>query len=431
MTQSSTEATLSLPDSAMVALQAAGSLLRPIAESPYVKVITEHRHVRPIIGIIVREAQAAPVAVSLLVVLLMYLFLCRGSASNAGTDRKTNKKKSKINAVDGELDLDALWERLGAPEEPHLEATHIPCQGPVLSNMISTLDNEHCSGKVLSMHKATFSKELEKSGNYRYGTYWLGKKRIWETRVQLQFKTIPTSTEMFFGIALEKYVPMPRSTVRTMETIVSMLKRVVGNQVYHSPGDDINVVQDGELELPTFVMPLWAFDQFIVTPAGERPPDLDDPDLPVMGSKRVKRVKEFRAELDALQFEAGATYTFCFWGISQWLDKINWKVKMPVMGSLDFNMFCGAPPVHVVIYTMPGHNEEREDKRHLESRKNYYMNLAFWSSTNRPEPARVKDIMGSFISTLSLGSPGSDVKSRTKRKTSDPQKSWMTCCSAR
>ena len=24
-------------------------------------------------------------------------------------------------------------------------------------------------------------------------------------------------------------------------------------------------------------------------------------------------------------FEVGPTYTLCFWGISQWLDKLNWQ----------------------------------------------------------------------------------------------------------
>lgn len=66
------------------------------------------------------------------------------------------------------------------------------------------------------------------------------------------------------------------------------------------------------------------------------------------------QVAEFRKELDNLVFEvepllsyrkcfidripaeqfddscseAGPTYTLCFWGISQWLDKLNWQAPL-------------------------------------------------------------------------------------------------------
>lgn len=235
---------------------------------------------------------------------------------------------------------------------------------------------------------------------------------------------------MFFGIELEKYVPMSSSTKRTMEGLVSMLKRVVGNQVYHSPGDDPQHTAGDEIELPVFVMPLLAFDQFIVTPAGEVPPQLDDPDIPSMGSKRVKRVREFQEELDHLVFEVGPTYTFCFWGISQWLDKINWKVRMPLMGSLDFDLFAGAPPVHVVFYTMDKPALET-DKRHLQSRKRYYVNLAFWSSNRRPAGERIMELLGDKM-VQSPHSPSSALAGRSspgKRRAGSG--GWLACCSSR
>jgi hypothetical protein len=302
-------------------------------------------------------------------------------------------------------DVSAGWDEadlqrmraLGAPEDPHEEATFLPCSGLVVGNAAEPLpfENENCKGKFLSLHRATYSKQLDKSGAYPHGKYFLGKKRIWEARVQVQFKKPPNQADLFFGVESEQYVPMGIGTKKSMSLLVSTLKQVVGNQVYHSPGDD-PAGRLGPLERPTFVMPLWAFDQFIVTPEGETPPDLSDGDgLAAMGSKRTKRVNEFRAELDELEFKTGVTYTFCFWGISQWLDKINWRVKMPFVGSIDFDRFCGRPPVHVVIYTLkPG---DQNDARHLQTRKNYYLDVAFWSSKRRPTRKRASELMGDFL----------------------------------
>merc|ERR1712087_881120 len=75
------------------------------------------------------------------------------------------------------------------------------------------------------------------------------------------------------------------------------------------------------------------------------------------------------------------------------LDKLNWRVKMPIGGGIDFNKFCGAPPVHVVMYTLK--NNGVSDRRHITSRKNYFFRLVFWSSKKRPAWERVSQIVGS------------------------------------
>merc|ERR1719265_309338 len=146
-----------------------------------------------------------------------------------------------------------------------------------------------------------------------------------------------------------------------MGGVVTALKKVVGDNVYHSVGDDDKV--SGLREKPIFAMPLYAFDQYIVSLPHETPPRLNDHDnIQSMGSKRSGRVKEYKAEMENLVLDPSTTYTFCFWGISQWLDKLNWKVKLPVGGSVDFNTFAGGPPVHVVIYdlkTVPGQEHEK------------------------------------------------------------------------
>merc|ERR1719382_940107 len=109
--------------------------------------------------------------------------------------------------------------------------------------------------------------------------------------------------------------------------IVSGIRQAVGG-VYHSAGDNPAKVRAGEREQPHCVLPLWAFDQFIVTPEGEQPPCLWDPNFSEFGQRRYKRIANYAEEIEQLQksFKVGPTYTFAFWGNSRFLDVINWMV---------------------------------------------------------------------------------------------------------
>lgn len=334
---------------------------------------------------LVAQATAAPLAVFVVLVALALLLLRPDSAAVKQKDKQVDHEDSAINR---------FMDRLGVPADVHLEGCCLPGSSLVINQKITEFDNEFCYGKMIDLHRATHNKEMDKAGDYMYGKYFMGKKRLWETRVQMKFKKPPLQADVFFGVETEQYVPMSRAVKSTMDGVVRMLKSAVGNQIYHSIGDNPEDYRGSarELELPTFVMPMLAFDQFIVTPAGEEPPELDDECIPELGSKRVNRVREFQKDLDNLVFEVGATYTFCFWGISQWLDKLNWQIRLPLMmGHLDMDQFCGAPPVHVVMYTL---TPSEDEKRHLQSRKNYYLNVPFWSSKRRPKGRRVMELLG-------------------------------------
>jgi len=291
----------------------------------------------------------------------------------------------------GHVNVEESFRRLGAPETTHEEGCMIPSHGLILGNSpeASPFRNENGHGKFLVMHRATHDRQLDKSGDYQYGSYFHGKKRLWEARVQFNFTSPPNVKDVYFGVELGEYVPMNAATKAMMATMVRTLKNVVGNQIHHSAGDNPEKVS-GELERPVFVMPMFAFDQYIITPENETPPDLGDEIIPELGSKRVGRVREFKQELNDLELKVGPTYTFCFWGISQWLDKLNWQVKMPFFSPFDLNKFCGNPPVQVVIYTL----REDEDHRHLQRRKDYFLNVAFWSSAKRPDVARLSELLG-------------------------------------
>merc|ERR1711988_1049096 len=114
----------------------------------------------------------------------------------------------------------------------------------------------------------------------------------------MSFKVPPKAADLYFGVEIQDYVAMGAGTRRTLQFMVRSLKAVVGDQVYHSVGDDPKSTK-GNVERPVFVMPLFAYDQYIVTPEGEEPPRLTDPAISSMGSKRFRRVKEYRAEMEA------------------------------------------------------------------------------------------------------------------------------------
>merc|ERR1712129_244284 len=172
---------------------------------------------------------------------------------------------------------------------------------------------------------------------------------------------------------------------------VAAMRQVAGKDLYHSPGDDPKRVAPPH-EKPTFVMPLWAFDQIIVTPEGDdEPPDLTDPHFASFGTKRVDDLSAFIKELSELKLEVGPTYTFCFYGISHFLDIYKWQMlKIRPGWPIDFDLFCGAPPVSVVLYQL---DKDNPDPRHLQSRKQYIFRMKFWSSEHRPSTQKIKEML--------------------------------------
>jgi len=275
---------------------------------------------------------------------------------------------------------------------PNLQGTFVPSvDGLLEANAASPwpFENEFSVGRFLPMHRPTHDRALDRSGDWRYGAHFKGRKRLWEMRLQMQFK-VDVTEPMRFGIELEEYVPLNSATKCLMSTTVAALRSVAGTDLYHSPGDDPGVAK-GEVEKPVFSMPMWAFDQFIVTPAGEEPPDMTDPHFHEFGHKRVDDRPGFIKAMSDLQLKAGPTYTFSFWGISQFLDDIQWQVQKVIpFKPIDFNLFCGAPPVALVLYTLTPHDSEQ---RHLQTRKNYYFRLAFWSSLKPPSVEKIRQLI--------------------------------------
>merc|ERR1712217_959231 len=117
-------------------------------------------------------------------------------------------------------------------------------------------------------------------------------------------------------------------------------------------------------------------------------------DFDQLGVKRTSNQRAFIERMEKLEPRPGPTYQFAFWGIAQFMDSIKWSITgiMPGM-NINFNNFCKSPPVHCVLYTLKKNSLRDDDKRHLESRKNYYFRSAFWSSE---KPIAIKKLKKFF-----------------------------------
>merc|ERR1712151_1249856 len=125
----------------------------------------------------------------------------------------------------------------GTSGDEEVQGVFSPSGRLIHQSEVSTFENENCTGSFLLMHRPTHDPALEKSGEYPFAEHFCGRKRLWEARVQLKFKHTPTEP-VLFGIELDNYVPLPAASKRLMGVVVSALRRVVGNDLYHSVGDD-------------------------------------------------------------------------------------------------------------------------------------------------------------------------------------------------
>merc|ERR1719235_2232740 len=172
--------------------------------------------------------------------------------------------------------------------------------------------------------------------------------------------------------------------------ILKGMSTAIGGEIYQTPGED-PATTEGEPEPPTFAMPLWAIDQFHVADPGQEP-DITG-DLDGVGVKRTSGLRQYiqalKQELENISTEK--VYTFCFWGVSQFADAIHWEIKMAGF-KLDASVLCGKPPVYVVMYEMPSVKPDDEDRRHLPSRKNYYLKVAVWNADKPYEEEEVRSM---------------------------------------
>lgn len=308
--------------------------------------------------------------------------------------RRREKRLAKQRALLQHASQDASQEDEQLLEDP-LRWCFLPSTGSLRANMKKAVpsDNEFASFKFLVLHRPTHDKEREKSGDYPYSWHFSGRKRIWEVRVQVRFKQ-PNKKTIFFGLEFLPSDPGAKvswAAEKIKHVMLGAIRGQIGNEFHHSSGDDPSSVV-GEAEPGTIALPLWALDQFHIADPGTEP-DLGS-DLNGVGTRRTEvGVKKYAQLMKELQnnLSSEKVYTFCFWGVAQFLDVMNWEMCGIFPGvRIPANSLCGKPPVYVVAYQLA--DPESEEKRHLISRKCYYFKVALWSNKVPPNPSLLREL---------------------------------------
>lgn len=289
------------------------------------------------------------------------------------------------------------------PNRPHVQFCCVPYTGELNPDgKVYHYENDFVKGTGILLQRATWDPVLDRSGDHPFAYVFKGRKIKWDCRIQVKFKKEPVGAVQF-GIELDEYVPTSTATKLAMKVVVAALKLLVGNDLYHSVGED-PLLTEGEAERPVFAMPIWAFDQVIVTPEGEAPPSVTDPNFAQLGLRR-KDDKEFGETMRNMKFKPGPTYTISFHSISSLLDIVLWKISGAVPGmAVDMDTMAGRPPIHVVMYTLePPPPNNQSESRHIDSRKNYIFHVALWSSLRQPPNWRLKQLMPTGTKMLGHG----------------------------
>mmetsp|Transcript_32216 Transcript_32216/g.63476 ORF Transcript_32216/g.63476 Transcript_32216/m.63476 type:complete len:392 (+) Transcript_32216:69-1244(+) len=254
-------------------------------------------------------------------------------------------------------------------------------------------ENSYCKTKIMAMHRPTHEPWREETGEFPYAWHLAGRKRLWEIRMQLRFKQAPTG-RVYFGLTLGGYTRVSGLARQVQQMLLKACIRVVGD-LYHSNGDD-PARTSGEVEPPTCVFPLWAVDQFIVSEPGQEPDLVSD--LSGLGRVRTDGLRAYKNDMQSMidNFSTEKVYTFCFWGVSQFLDCMNWEICGGILPGirLDFNRLAGAAPVYTAMYEMPAHDKDA-DPRHLPSKKKYVFHVAMWSQRKPPTDQVLQDLVHS------------------------------------
>jgi len=279
------------------------------------------------------------------------------------------------------------------PDHVHMQGVFLPEPRLAISHQPEPyrFENEFCWGLMIFLFRPEKDVALDAKYGWVCGKHFQNRKRLWEIRYEFHFK-VPVEDSLWFGVQAHAYSPLSKGTRMLVEVIKVAAKKILGGSIHYSPGDDPRMVQ-GEGELPTAVVPLWGFDQFIETPEGETPPSLTDPEFHTLGHIRGSDRLAFVKFMSGLRLRPGPTYTFGFWGISQLFDALKWEVRgLTPRGSIDFNRFCGAPPVYQILYTLKKPTGDGRERRHLESMKNYYIRMPFWSSAKPPSHCVLQEL---------------------------------------
>jgi len=213
----------------------------------------------------------------------------------------------------------------------------------------------------------------QSSGNSPYHHHFFNRRRLWELRLQGRFRRKPEG-DLFVGMILKDFNYNQR-IARWSRTVARLGLKLTNWNFYFSWGDRCEAAELPDAELSHVSTGMAGMDQVIVTPAGQKPPQITDElhgegyERKAMGTEPYKKVINSVVE----SINTTDTYTFCYWGPSQCVDALNWEFRFGM--NISMSDFLEEWPVHLAIYELPV-----GDVRHLESRKRYFLDIMFWST---------------------------------------------------
>jgi hypothetical protein len=217
----------------------------------------------------------------------------------------------------------------------------------------------------------------------RYYRHFHKRRRLWEMRVQGRFRRRPEG-DMFIGIVLRDF--NYNQAVESSSVVVKkMACALVRYDLYMHWGDRCEASRLPDAELSHMVTNMTGWDQIIVSPAGEEPPAING-NLAGLGLERKEEgLKEYGKACEKVfqEIDLESTYTMSFYGVSQLLDVLHWQFIFAQMGigaRMPISRFFQEWPIHACMYELDRKQLSKDDKRHLESRKRYYLDICVWSN---------------------------------------------------
>jgi len=276
------------------------------------------------------------------------------------------------------------------------------------------METDCARGQFLFLHKPTGNPDLLKSGKYPYSDHMHHRKRTWEFRCQFTLKR-EIEGQLFVGLEMDEYPYLSWLADKSGMLIINSFRRLCP-ELYFSKGEDPKKAV-GEIERRQIVFPFWALDQYVLTEEGDTPPDLCDPEFSRKGMIKTEDRRGFSKTMTELRLKPGPTYTFGMWGPARLIDVIGWHTS-----GKDLCSSGVMPPCYITLYALKPAGTET---RHLDSRKDFIIHCAYWSSLKPPKAARARELS-------SAGDVSEELKAKDKqeKRQKTGRRSCLPCCVA-
>eukprot|EP00401_Gymnodinium_catenatum_P014294 CAMPEP_0117507422 /NCGR_PEP_ID=MMETSP0784-20121206/26414_1 /TAXON_ID=39447 /ORGANISM="" /LENGTH=508 /DNA_ID=CAMNT_0005302923 /DNA_START=104 /DNA_END=1630 /DNA_ORIENTATION=+ len=251
---------------------------------------------------------------------------------------------------------------------------------PLNATRASRIENESFEGSFVFIYCSGEDNQAAKARN-PYQSYFDNKTRRWEARLQGKFRKRPVGA-LYAGCCLQDFdysIDYSWAAAMLASAVLPVFEAVTGERFYFSWGARGKAAEEVDSEVGTVVTGATGFDQVIVTPADETPPDIRG-EISQFGVRRnAMGTSTYRSIIHRIveELNTESTYTFCIWGCSRYIDVKKSAFVNLIPGAWSYAGLLDQWPAHFVFYAL---ENDDADPRHLERRKKYFMDFMVWSS---------------------------------------------------